>query len=91
MSQCASLGHGVRSTLGWGMGFPGRRELVVSGLALLVSYVLASAVAAQPKAPPSDDTRVLVTRFVVTGVSAFTPEQLRPLLADSASWQASDE
>ena len=82
MSHCASLGHGVRSTVGWGMGFPGRRDLVVSGLVLLVSFVLVPAVAAQPKAPPSDDTRVLVTRFEVTGVSAFTPEQLRPLLAD---------
>ena len=53
-----------------------------SGLALLVSCELVSAVAAQPKPPLADEPRVLVTRFEVTGVSAFTPEQLRPLLAD---------
>src|SRR6266581_2940516 len=61
---------------------PGRRDLVVSGLALLVSCALVSAVAAQPKPPLADEPRVLVSRFVVNGVSAFTPEQLRPILAE---------
>jgi hemolysin activation/secretion protein len=64
------------------MRIPGRRDLVVSALALLVLLVLAPAGFAQPQAPPRDDSRVLISRFVVTGVSVFTPEQLRALLAD---------
>jgi len=69
----------VRSTLGRGLGIPGGRNLVVAVLALTL-LVLAPSVSAQPQAPPGDETRVLVSRFVVTGVSAFSPEQLRPLL-----------
>jgi hemolysin activation/secretion protein len=64
------------------MGILGVRDLVVLALALLVLLVLAPTGFAQPTAPPSTDTRVLVSRFVVTGVSVFTPEQLRALLAD---------
>jgi hemolysin activation/secretion protein len=71
----------VRTTLGRGLGIPRGRDLVVAALTLIL-LVLAPSVSAQPQAPPRDETRVLVSRFVVTGVSAFPPEQLHPLLAD---------
>ncbi len=72
----------MRSTLGWGTGVLGQRDLVVSGLAVLTLFVLVPAVLAQPQPRPGDEARVLVSRFTVTGVSVFTPEQLRPLLAE---------
>src|ERR1700730_8663285 len=71
----------VRGPLSTDGVIPGRRNRVVAGLALTLP-VLAQSVSPQPQPPPRDETRVLVSRFVVTGVSAFPPEQLRPLLAE---------
>jgi hemolysin activation/secretion protein len=72
----------VRRRLSTDGAISGRRDLVVAVLALLIFLALAPAASAQPQAPPRDEPRVLVSHFVVTGVSAFPPEQLRALLAD---------
>src|SRR6267142_6226056 len=60
----------------------GRQDVVVTTLALLILLALSPAAFAQSQTPPLDETRVLVSRFLVTGASVFTPEQLRGLVAD---------
>lgn len=54
---------------------------MVSALALLVLLALAPAAIAQPPASPPDDTRVFVSRFVVTGATVYSQEQLQAQLA----------
>ena len=60
----------------------GRQDVVVTTLVLLTLLALSPAAFAQPQTPPLDEPRVLVSRFLVTGASVFTPEQLRGLVAD---------
>jgi len=50
-------------------------------LVLFALLALAPDAPAQPQTPQPDDTRVLVSRFVVTGVTAFGLDQVRALLA----------
>ena len=52
-----------------------------SVLTLLALLSLPPDGSAQPQTPARDDTRVLVSRFVVTGVTVFPMDKLRPLLA----------
>jgi hemolysin activation/secretion protein len=54
---------------------------VVSALAVLAFLAPSPEVAAQPQAPPGDPPRILVSRFVVTGVSAFSQDPVQALLA----------
>jgi hemolysin activation/secretion protein len=54
---------------------------VFSVLTLLALLALPPATLAQSQTPARDDTRVLVSRFVVTGVTVFPMDKLRPLLA----------
>jgi len=72
----------VRSALGSGKWIPGRRDLAVSVLALLALLTLALDAPAQPRTPQPGDTRVLVSRFAVTGVTVFPQEAVRALLGD---------
>lgn len=55
---------------------------MVSVLALLALFTLVPDAPAQPQAPQPGDTRVLVSRFVVTGVTVFAQDPVRALLAD---------
>ena len=55
---------------------------MVSVLALLALLTLAPDAPAQPRTPQPGDTRVLVSRFAVTGVTVFPKEAVRALLVD---------
>lgn len=56
--------------------------LAASVLTLLALPALAPGARAQSQAPPPDDTRVVVSRFVVTGATVFPQAQLQAQLAE---------